>query len=81
MGTRFPKLRCGAANWTRRRSAVPHILRGVEFRDIGRKVFGMDTWATVEKILDQFAAMNRAAIPQFLLRDVPRERRGAREDS
>src|SRR5438128_266929 len=44
--------------------AVPHILRRVEFRGVGWKVFGVDPGMTMEKVLDQLAAMNRAAIPQ-----------------
>jgi len=44
--------------------AIPHILCWVKFRGIGRKVVRVDPGTTMEKVLDQLAAMNRAAIPQ-----------------
>jgi hypothetical protein len=44
--------------------AVPHILRRIEFRGVGRKVFRMDPGMAMQEVLDQQAAMNRATIPQ-----------------
>ena len=44
--------------------AVPHILCRVQFRGVGREIFRTDTGAMMERVLDQFATMDRAAVPQ-----------------
>jgi hypothetical protein len=44
--------------------AVPHILCRVEFGRIGWEIVWVDPGASEQKVLDQVAPMNRAAIPE-----------------
>ena len=45
-------------------NAVPHVLCGIEFGGVSRKVLGMETGVPMEELLHQLPAMNRPPIPQ-----------------